>query len=319
MEPALIDRLLPPTSISAIQRFITMPLSHASVSETLRTFFKANFTSVQIRGMERDEFHGTLGRLIGAVDEGKEGFLDASKQRDLSVKYHWGHNHDFGDGRVYAGRMGNRHIDILAHFVVEFGLPLDLTGKRVLDIGVWTGGTSLLLAAMGARVVALEEVVKYAETVNYLSRAFGLQDRLTCLPRSLYEALPMFADEFDYVIYSGVIYHVTDPLLSLRLVFSALKDEGCCFIETAGFHAAEKICRYEGPEIIHGGSTEDLNRGGWNYFIPSSATLATWCRDVGFQEAKVSTNIPEARLFAWARRTGFQDFCRAGLSKVGCR
>ena len=48
------------------------------------------------------------------------------------------------------GLMGDRHINILATFIDDFGLPRDLTGKSVLDVGVWCGGTSLLLAAMGA-------------------------------------------------------------------------------------------------------------------------------------------------------------------------
>jgi 2-polyprenyl-3-methyl-5-hydroxy-6-metoxy-1,4-benzoquinol methylase len=297
---------------------MTQPLK-GSVSDSLRRLFTSRFSTERISGVDPQVFHQTLSRLIGSIDRSKEGFLDASKQRDLSIKYHWGHNHDFGGGVVYEGRMGDRHIEVLAHFIAEFGLPVDLTGKRVLDIGVWTGGTSLLLAAMGADVIALEEVTKYAETVAYLTQAFSLEKKITCVPRSLFEALPLFADEFDYIIYSGVIYHVTDPLLSLRLIFSALKNGGSCFIETFGLHSQESVCRYEGPGIVHSGRIEDLNRGGWNYFIPSPACLAAWCRDIGFQDTKVGPVGPDSRLFAFARRTGFQDFCRAGISKVTCR
>jgi 2-polyprenyl-3-methyl-5-hydroxy-6-metoxy-1,4-benzoquinol methylase len=296
-----------------------MKMTAPDVAKNLTALFEANYGSEQIRHRDRKLFHQTLAGLIGTVDGGKEGFLDVAKQRDLSVKYHWGHNHDFGDGNVYAGRMGNRHVDVVARFVAEFGLPTDLAGKRVLDIGVWTGGTSLLLVAMGATVVALEEVAKYAETVNFLAQSFGVEDRLTCLPRSLYEALPMFADEFDFVVYSGVIYHVSDPLLSLRLVFSVLKDGGACLLETAGFDSAERLCRYEGPEIVHGGQPGELNRGGWNYFIPSTGCLEAWCRDAGFQDARAVYDLPDARVYGRARRVVFQDFCRAGISKVGCR
>ena len=58
---------------------------------------------------------------------------------------------------------------IIADFIDQFDFPEKLGGMRVLDIGAWTGGISLLLAAMGAKVVALEEVVKYSNTVNYLA------------------------------------------------------------------------------------------------------------------------------------------------------
>jgi 2-polyprenyl-3-methyl-5-hydroxy-6-metoxy-1,4-benzoquinol methylase len=285
----------------------------------LESLFASRFTVKQLHGVSESAFSDTLRRMIGSVNGESEGFLDPAKQRDLSVKFHWGHNHDFGNGLVLGGNMQNRHIEILAYFISEFGLPTDLRGKRVLDIGVWTGGTSLLLAAMGAQVTALEEVGKYADTVNYLARSFGVQHQLRCLPRNLYDALPMFADEFDYVIYSGVIYHVSDPLLSLRLVFSALKNGGKCFVETAGLDAPDSICRYEGPDVVHSGNAADLTRTGWNYYIPSASCLRIWCRDAGFQSVEVSGIEPASRLLACAQRTQFQDLCRAGLAQAMCR
>lgn len=286
----------------------------AIATEQLRALFVAKYSSTQLCGLDSATFFAHIHSLIGGIDAAGEGYLDPSKQRDLSVKYHWGHNHSFGNGVELQGRMADRHIEILARFVSGFEMPLDLSGKKVLDIGVWTGGTSLLLAAMGANVVALEEVKKYADTVNFLARAFGVSDRLTCIPKTLYEVLPLFADDFDYVVYSGVIYHVTDPLLSLRLVFSALKNGGAAFIETFGFDSPENVCRYEGPSVTHIGSKEQLTRSGWNYFIPSAGCLKAWCLDAGFQSVRVDDVTKDRRLLGAAIRTGFQDFCRAGIS-----
>ena len=121
-----------------------------------------------------------------------ENFINPEMQRDLSMKFHWGHNHDFGDGFVLSGNMHDRHIDIISSFIEDYGLPENLKNKNILDIGVWTGGTSLLLAAMGANVYDIEEVIQYAEMVNYLSFAFGLEQKLRCYSVSLYEFLPMF-------------------------------------------------------------------------------------------------------------------------------
>ena len=57
--------------------------------------------------------------------------------------------------------MGDRHLVLLARYMDDFGaFPRDLSGKRVLDIGCWSGGTSLLFSALGAEVVAVEEVRK---------------------------------------------------------------------------------------------------------------------------------------------------------------
>ena len=289
------------------------------VVDRMRSLFRTHYSSQNLRGVDADVFHRHIQGLLGSDDSTKEGYLDPSKQRDLSIRFHWGHNHDFGDGNLYEGSMKWRHINILARFVCDYGLPYDLSGKRVLDIGVWTGGTSLLLVAMGAEVLAIEEVTKYSDTVNYLAKSFGVQDRLRCIPKSLYDTLPMFADHFDYAIFSGVIYHVSDPLLSLRLVFSALRNGGDVFLEANGFKSSGKVCRYQGPSIVHSGDRESLNRGGWNYFLPSRMCLDAWCRDAGFQDVRIGNIASGSRLVGVARRTQFDDFCRAGLSRPQVR
>jgi SAM-dependent methyltransferase len=295
-----------------------MSTTFIDAASRLRQLFRDSWGSRNLVNVAPADFHAHIRQRIGTINARSEGFLDESKQRDLSRKYHWGHNHDFGDGTTYDGRMKDRHIDLIARFVTQYGLPLDLRGKRVMDIGVWTGGTCLTLVAMGAEVVGLEEVAMYADTVNYLAESFGVADRLKCLPRSLYDALPLFADYFDYVLYSGVIYHVTDPTLSLRLIFSALKDGGRVFLETYGYDSPECLCSYTGPTVVLNGTSTEMNRGGWNYYAPSPSCLAAWCRDVGFEHESMGP-VEDTRILGAAERTRFGDFCRAGLSKTTTR
>jgi len=286
-----------------------------TTNQYLRQLFEDRYQAKSLSETSIDELKSYLTSRIGVVDDATESYVDASRQRDYSRKYAFGHNHDFGDGFKLEGWSADRHIDIPAHFVDTFGLPRDLTGKRVLDIGATTGGMSLMLCAMGAtEVVALEEVVKYAETVNYLARSFGIDTRLKCYPRSLFDMLPMFADYFDIVIYSGVVYHVSDPLLSLRLIFAALKDGGQLFMESYAYDSPDCLCRYEGPNTFHRGTQEELNRSGWNYFAPSPSCLEAWCRDVGFQNVTIGP-YTDTRIHGRAERQVFQDFCRAGVSR----
>ena len=50
----------------------------------------------------------------------------------------------------------------------------------------------------------------------------------------------------------GVIYHVTDPVLSLRILFNALKDGGRIFVETMGVVAGANsppLAAVEGPRL----------------------------------------------------------------------
>jgi len=287
---------------------------------SLLALFNARYNLNSLVNVNATELREYVSRVVGNINSATEAYVDPEKQRDLSIKYRWGHNHKFSEDLNINGHMEDRHIWILSDFIQTYGLPSDLRGARVLDIGVWTGGTSLLLCALGADVTALEEVNKYSETVNYLANAFGCGDRLRCFPRSLYQVLPQFCDSFDYVLYSGVIYHVTDPVLSLRLIFSALRNNGTVFLETYGISGAESICRYEGPSIIHQGRKEELNRGGWNYFIPTSSCLDAWCRDAGFQESRIGPYNPSTlRIQGAATRKEFSDLCRAGLAQPHCR
>ena len=272
----------------------------------------ANFQTSNLVRITSERFREHLENLLTVRDGRSEGYRDDSKQRDLSVRFHWGHNHDFGDFR-FEGRMRDRHLTVPAVFHDLFhALPLDLAGKRILDVGVWTGGTSLLLHALGGDVVALEEVRKYAGALEFLKESFAL-NRLAVLNRSIYEMIGReFSDAFDFVMFAGVLYHVTDPVLALRIIFNSLRNGGTVLVETACLNEDTKTLRYEGPETVHGGSQEHLDRGGWNWFIPSPPALRQMLKDVGFQDIRIE--LLEDRAFAVARRIEHCDMMRAGLS-----
>ncbi len=285
--------------------------------QKLKKVMTDNFRYENVVEGYKETFEADIKGLIGQFDPDTEGFKDYKKQRDHSVRYVWGHNHDFGTFAL-KGSMANRHIEIIAGFIDQFGLPQDLSGKKILDIGVWNGGTSLILAALGAQVTALEEVVKYSNTVNYLASAFGLSG-LECKPISLYEL--DVNDTYDYVIYAGVIYHVTDPILSLRILFNSLKDSGRIFIETYGILANDKgtfVC-FEGPRRLKKRSKEHLVRSGWNYFVPSPMALILWVDAVGFSDVEATKTDSEKRIKCVGTRHKHQDMLRAGLSRPDIR
>ena len=183
----------------------------------LAQVLRAKFDYFQLRnlkGIHPDEFRRHIEAPIGVADAQGEGYSpgELDRQRDLSIKYCWGHHHDFGGFRL-EGRMADRHIRVLANFARMFPVPLEsFAGKDVLDVGCWTGGTSLLLAALGCRVHAIEEVKKYAETTAFLAKSFGIDDRVTVEPISLYDCNhEKYYDRFDIAYFPGVIYHVGSP------------------------------------------------------------------------------------------------------------
>ncbi len=305
-----------------LKKIINLPFTPRIPVETYKykslpsyEYFKNKMLNYQVKDLinvDFESFKRKIDDFLNLVDYKMEGFEDSTMQRDLTIKFHWGHNHDFGKFAL-EGRMGDRHIYKLTIFKDIFNiLPNSLERKKFLDIGCWTGGTSLILTAMGAEVIAIDEVNKYIESLKYLKHAFDIKN---LYPRklSLYECtLPELQNSFDYILFVGVLYHVSDLIIALRILFNCLKDGGKILLETATINSNKTILTYEGPSEITRGSKKDLSRGGWNWFIPSPLALVKMMEDVGF--VNIKTKVIKSRAFAIGERKSHVDMMRSGLS-----
>ena len=226
--------------------------------------------------------------------------------RQLCTMTRWGHHHDFG-GFCVPGRMCKHHLSMIHAFVDEIdAMPRNLDGMRVLDIGCWSGGTSLLLCAMGAEVVAVEEVPHYAQCADYLRHAFDLR-KLQVRELSLYDCTSdEFHDAFDIVLLAGVLHHLSDPKLALRIVFNSLVDGGVCLVEAV----AKTTNR---PDLEN-----SVNQLRWNNALFTPDNLDEMMKSVGFEVnipmRPIQYKTPEPRLYGGGRRDMHVDFSRAGLS-----
>lgn len=277
----------------------------------------SQFTTTRLTNISPAEFKARIEAFLGAVDYRQEGFTEAQApyQRDLTIKFHWGHNHDFGAFRL-AGRMRDRHLFLMNDFLSYFSLsPEEFSGRRVLDVGCWTGGTSLLLLGMGAEVTAIEEVAKYAEAAQFLIDSFGLEHQGRVLKASVYELPKLDLHErFDMVYVPGVVYHLSDPVLALRHLCNALRLGGLVLVESAGLDSEQSVCRFEGSRIHHVGAQAKLSRGGWNWFLPSQGALEAMMVEAGFDDVEALYSSSRKRLYAIGRKAQRHDICRAGLS-----
>ena len=277
----------------------------------------SRFTSANLVNLSPEEFRTWIEGLLGSVDYEQEGYSEnqLKYQRDLSIKFHWGHTHDFGDFQL-EGRMRDRHLYLMADFCSYFSLtPEDFRDKWVLDVGCWTGGTTLLLLGLGAKVVAIEEVKKYAKAAQFLVDSFGLGERGKVLSSSIYD-LPKqdLFDRFHIAYAPGVVYHLSDPVLALRHLYNTLKMGGIILVESAGFGSKELECRFGGSRIHHAGSESELNRAGWNWFTPSWAALRAMLVDAGFDQVSALYSRHRKRVYAIGYKVDQHDICRAGLS-----
>lgn len=122
-----------------------------------------------------------------------------------------------------------------------------------------------MLASLGASVYSIEEVRKYGRMAQFLVDSFGLSGSVHIDSRSPYHCnVAALRDRFDAVYFPGVLYHLSGPVLGLRILYNMLRDGGEILLATAGIDAQGSMCRFDGSLRHFGGNAEHLNRGGWN-------------------------------------------------------
>jgi 2-polyprenyl-3-methyl-5-hydroxy-6-metoxy-1,4-benzoquinol methylase len=223
--------------------------------------------------------------------------------RDFFV---WGHNHNFGYGITRIGAMDARHVEITAEAIRLGMLAASLKDKQVLDVGCWSGGELLILAGLGGQVTAIEEHPIAARATRRLVELLGLEALV--VETSLYADRQEWAGRFDYAYCSGVIYHVTDPMLLLRVLFAYLMPGGEVFVETKSATGEGSVCSYSGT----------LEKG-WNWYAPNETALGRWVVDAGFDVRTVRVyRRNNGRLLACARKTEARALREtAGFSRPG--
>jgi tRNA (mo5U34)-methyltransferase len=129
---------------------------------------------------------------------------------------------DLGKGVVTPG------VDNTLDRMAMIGLPADLRGMSVLDIGAWDGAFSFEAERRGAsRVVAVDSFCWNGE-------GWGTKDGFECARRVLNSRVedreievldlsPETVGVFDLVLCLGVLYHMKHPLLALERVASVCR------------------------------------------------------------------------------------------------
>lgn len=240
-------------------------------------------------------------------DEMPDEFWHAASSKQFRDFFIWGHDHDFGHGAMRSGAMGARHVEITTEAIRTGFLPPDLNGRKVLDIGCWSGGDVLVLSGLGAEVTATEEHPRSAASAARLLELVGCP--ATVREMSVYRDDPALRQTFDIVYCSGVLYHVTDPVLLLRICFCYLRPGGRLIIETkADTESRDSVCHYSGTAIK-----------GWNFYAPSELALARWFLDAGFAAGDIQVHTrPMKRFLACGIKRGAAELPEtAGFSRPG--
>jgi len=224
----------------------------------------------------------------------------------------WWHSIDLGEGVVTPGA---KSAAVIARELKSLRLP-DLTGKTVLDIGAYDGYYSFAAERLGAaQVVALDHFVwatdlpkAHAYWRECKERGvapspveqtpYWQPDRLPgkrgfdTAHRALRSRVDVVIDDFmtmdvaslgsfDVALFMGVLYHMQDPLGSLRRLASVTKE--LAIIET---HAIA-VPGYEHLELCEFYSANQLNGDVTNWWGPNLKALLGMCRAAGFARAEI--------------------------------
>jgi tRNA (mo5U34)-methyltransferase len=109
--------------------------------------------------------------------------------------------------------LGNFLRDLWSQ--VEGAFPADLTGKTVLDIGCNAGFYSLQLHGRGAKVTGIEHDPHYLAQARFAAEVLGADIDYRLM--DVY-AVDELGQQYDYVLFMGVLYHLRYPLYALDKV-----------------------------------------------------------------------------------------------------
>jgi tRNA (mo5U34)-methyltransferase len=200
---------------------------------------------------------------------------------DIS-SYYWWHSIRLDDGRVTSGAKSLAQMDRESAILFD---PIDLRGKSVLDVGAWNGGFSIeAKRRSAARVVALDY---HAWCVAAL-RGKETFDLACKLCKMKIESVEIDLDGphldlselglIDIVLFSGVFYHLVDPIRALRGLSRLTKE--ALILET---HLEESPDQR--PMMIFYPGAE-LNNDSSNWWGPNRLAVEKLMEHFGFSSIK---------------------------------
>jgi tRNA (mo5U34)-methyltransferase len=127
----------------------------------------------------------------------------------------WFHNIDLNGVQTAPNHFLNDYPNVKWRRF-QHAVPQDLTGRTVLDIGCNGGFYSIEMKRRGAdRVVAVDFDDRYLAQARFAAEVTGQQIEFRKL--SVYDVASL-GEQFDVVLFMGVLYHLRHPLLALDLI-----------------------------------------------------------------------------------------------------
>jgi len=197
----------------------------------------------------------------------------------------WGHRIDFDNG--VSTKDFKRYVPFSEQPLNKFGLveaviPFqDMSGRRLLDVGCNTGYNSIYAALKyGLRCTGFDVVPDRIEISSFFSQLAGVSAQFLIASAETFSR----PEEFDVVLHFGTLYHLPNPVLSLRTTFDNLRPGGYLALETQVYDHPEdaNICYFMHMQ----------NNDATNFWALSRSVLTKCLELVGFRELQQLKLVP---------------------------
>jgi tRNA (mo5U34)-methyltransferase len=173
-----------------------------------------------------------------------------------------------------------------------FGMPEDLTGMRVLDIGCAEGFFSFEAEKRGAReVIGIDSFPDSVRRFNIIKAA--RQSNATAFLMNVYDLEPRRLGTFDVVLFYGVFYHLKHPQYALERIRSVCTGELLFQTHMYEEPAVEGTpwARFCPHGMLSGSESEDFDPT--VFWLFNSACCVAMLDHVGFTDVKILSTDPD--------------------------
>jgi tRNA (mo5U34)-methyltransferase len=215
----------------------------------------------------------------------------------------WYHQMELAPGIVTPG------INDSASALRALGLPDDLSGRRVLDIGTRDGFFAFECERRGAEVMAVDAAP--IEQTGFAVARRLLGSHVQYQQRSIWELSRQADGTFDLVLCLGLLYHLRDPLAALDLVRSlctnalfletAILDPGASDVFNGIGQWSASVPDFDRTPLMQFLPGHVANNDPTNFWLPNAACLRAMLEETNFAVTRLA--VHGARAIAVARPT----------------
>lgn len=181
------------------------------------------------------------------------------------------------------------HEGVWARLLMAY--PANLMGASVLDVGCNAGYFSIQHKLLGAgRTVGIESIETYQKQAELCRQVWDLDIEYLAMDAHEVDQLD---EEFDIVVFTGILYHLKNPLQVLEAVGRVCRDAILIETEIIAESGKNRVYVRQGPwentritecrsgfmKFIEG---DELNGDSSNWWVPDIACLLGMLRTAGF-------------------------------------